>query len=314
MLLPIVIPSRPGIKQKRTFQKNKRATMVYEYTHEVADKRPLLRGRAMQENKNHNSNNNNINNNNSNSHAHTANNQHPQETFVLVNKANNNNKNNHETKPESPSGTEPAANSGEVDNFRSEIMSHQFSPPEENVDVHVETWSPEEISLDLVASAQDTNTDTARLPTPTDSNDSPTKDHNNSHAWVVVSLLSVVLLLMVIGLIARCVTRKRRIERKRSREVYEYLWNFDMEDVVVRKAATGGWHGTYKNGLASGENDVKTIVSAKTTKTSGTEESDVVEDEPLVDASPNKKRPIKFRPRVQTDIYLDSEENVFSPL
>ena len=51
------------------------------------------------------------------------------------------------------------------------------------------------------------------------------------------------------------VVRRRRAKRKMSEEVYTCLAEFDVEDMELTKAVTGGWHGTYKNRLAEGFND-----------------------------------------------------------
>jgi len=52
------------------------------------------------------------------------------------------------------------------------------------------------------------------------------------------------------------VVRRRRAKRKMSDQVYTHLAEFDVEDMELTKAVTGGWHGTYKNRLAEGFNDV----------------------------------------------------------
>ena len=41
--------------------------------------------------------------------------------------------------------------------------------------------------------------------------------------------------------------------------VYAYLQEFDVQDIDLRRAPTGGWHGTYRNALASGVNRHTTL-------------------------------------------------------
>ena len=47
--------------------------------------------------------------------------------------------------------------------------------------------------------------------------------------------------------------RKRAEENENA--TFEYLQNFDVEDVDLRRSPTGGWHGTYLNKLAYGVDD-----------------------------------------------------------
>merc|ERR1712087_178554 len=54
-----------------------------------------------------------------------------------------------------------------------------------------------------------------------------------------------------------------RISQKKKREateralVFSYLQGFDLEDIDLKQAATGGWHGTYIGSLANGVNSME---------------------------------------------------------
>mmetsp|Transcript_3093 Transcript_3093/g.8512 ORF Transcript_3093/g.8512 Transcript_3093/m.8512 type:complete len:972 (+) Transcript_3093:516-3431(+) len=55
-----------------------------------------------------------------------------------------------------------------------------------------------------------------------------------------------------LGVLYIC-SRKKREATERAL-VFSYLQNFDLEDIDVKQAATGGWHGTYVGNLAHGLN------------------------------------------------------------
>lgn len=56
----------------------------------------------------------------------------------------------------------------------------------------------------------------------------------------------------ILGVLYIC-SRKKREATERAL-VFSYLQNFDLEDIDVKQAATGGWHGTYVGNLAHGLN------------------------------------------------------------
>merc|ERR1712238_163224 len=49
-------------------------------------------------------------------------------------------------------------------------------------------------------------------------------------------------------------SKKKEKEATERALVFSYLQNFDLEDIDVKQAATGGWHGTYIGSLANGVN------------------------------------------------------------
>jgi len=78
---------------------------------------------------------------------------------------------------------------------------------------------------------------------------------------VLSTVIGVSVLIVVLGIIIvllRCVQRKRSTRKEQSSSaggtIYAYLQGFDVEDIDLRRAPTGGWHGTYCNHLAQGVN------------------------------------------------------------
>ena len=69
-----------------------------------------------------------------------------------------------------------------------------------------------------------------------------------------VIITSSVVALICFILAALWVCRKRHSEKKISQEVHMHLSKFDLGDVDLKRAITGGYHGVYKNGLAEGDN------------------------------------------------------------
>ena len=78
----------------------------------------------------------------------------------------------------------------------------------------------------------------------------------------LITVIGVSVLVVVLGIIIgvrRCVQRKRSTQNEPSssaggKMIYAYLQGFDVEDIDLRRAPTGGWHGTYCNHLAQGVN------------------------------------------------------------
>merc|ERR1719375_1288874 len=83
--------------------------------------------------------------------------------------------------------------------------------------------------------------------------------------WIVFSLI-----------VYRCFRRKieSRKERARKEGIYFYLQRFEVDDVDLRRAPTGGWHGTYVNKLAHGINDADSKSSSSSEETYLIESSD----------------------------------------
>ena len=78
----------------------------------------------------------------------------------------------------------------------------------------------------------------------------------------LITVIGVSVLVVVLGIIIgvrRWVQRKRSTQNEQSssaggKMIYAYLQGFDVEDIDLRRAPTGGWHGTYCNHLAQGVN------------------------------------------------------------
>merc|ERR1711992_134591 len=49
--------------------------------------------------------------------------------------------------------------------------------------------------------------------------------------------------------------KTKQEESTRKSCIFSYLQQFDVEDIDLRRAPTGGWHGTYVNKLAYGVNE-----------------------------------------------------------
>jgi hypothetical protein len=150
-----------------------------------------------------------------------------------------------------------------VGEFRQEIMNHHAGMHLDNGD---ETSVPE---TPVVSTAKTATI--APAPKHTDS---------NAHAISVLGVyggLAAVASMVVLVLFARLMARKRRAKRT-SRSVFTYISKFDVEDVDVKRAITGGWHGTYKNNLAEG-------VDSDSETDPGTDDDDeyFVDDEDAVD-------------------------------
>ncbi len=81
----------------------------------------------------------------------------------------------------------------------------------------------------------------------------------HSHAIDVFGTFAIVAAVAVIAIVLRSIILKRRAKRKLGKEVFKYILDFDVEDVDLTRAVTGGWHGTYKNNLREGiETDLDT--------------------------------------------------------
>jgi hypothetical protein len=77
------------------------------------------------------------------------------------------------------------------------------------------------------------------------------KHHNINHVGVFTTL-ALVLTVMGILVVSFSIIRKRRAKKRLGNQVFQYVTHFDVEDIDLTKAATGGWHGTYKNNLRDG--------------------------------------------------------------
>ena len=84
-------------------------------------------------------------------------------------------------------------------------------------------------------------------------------------ALIEVILLAVMftgLIIVIIGAFIIC--HLRRNARSKNKEtmkkcIYLYLQKFEVDDIGIRRAPTGDWHGNYINKLANGINEFQSI-------------------------------------------------------
>jgi hypothetical protein len=123
------------------------------------------------------------------------------------------------------------------------------------------------------------------------------------------------------------VARRRRSMRQK-RDIYQYLGGFNLEDIDMRPAITGGWHGQYKNNLAQGcDGDFENYSDsddASGSCNSGLDEDTIVllEQGDLSSPLESFKRPLPFTLLIgDRNIYLDEsnaadsdDEDIFAPV
>lgn len=73
---------------------------------------------------------------------------------------------------------------------------------------------------------------------------------------LVISIVSAIVCLITFFVLYRRRIIKKANEKKENAKkcIYPYLQQFDVDDIDLRRAPTGGWHGTYLNKLAYGVN------------------------------------------------------------
>ena len=81
--------------------------------------------------------------------------------------------------------------------------------------------------------------------------------------------------------------KKRRAEAQKS-SIFAALQQFDVEDIDLRRSPPGGWHGTYMNKLAYGQNDAD--VDTPTTKGSYKDNFSIDNEDDAVDEKLNEAK------------------------
>lgn len=87
---------------------------------------------------------------------------------------------------------------------------------------------------------------------------------NSKHSGYEVTLIVVAITALILAVMGAFVVYYiRKIKSKKEESVnkkciYPYLQNFEVDDIDIRRAPTGGWHGTYINKLAYGINEFET--------------------------------------------------------
>jgi hypothetical protein len=91
-------------------------------------------------------------------------------------------------------------------------------------------------------------------------------DPNNNYTPLLIAFGAVVVIiasLLLLEIATGTIMRKRRI-KKAEKAIFDHLTKFDVQDINLNTAETGGWHGTFHNLLAQGKvrdnkDDVETI-------------------------------------------------------
>ena len=173
-----------------------------------------------------------------------------------------------------PNGEETTGNSYEektidnnrnedVDTFRDEVIVHHANNGLRNrADVTGQDPSPK-VQVTTVSSLFSGSQAEVSVPTvttnPTLPSDTGTENANfltnlfadNNQA--MATYLAFVLGMIAVGCFFLVVQlARRRRKSKQKWEVHQYVAKFDIEDIDLRPAITGGWHAQYKNGLAQG--------------------------------------------------------------
>eukprot|EP00339_Tiarina_fusa_P025486 CAMPEP_0117006464 /NCGR_PEP_ID=MMETSP0472-20121206/6683_1 /TAXON_ID=693140 ORGANISM="Tiarina fusus, Strain LIS" /NCGR_SAMPLE_ID=MMETSP0472 /ASSEMBLY_ACC=CAM_ASM_000603 /LENGTH=1198 /DNA_ID=CAMNT_0004707937 /DNA_START=301 /DNA_END=3897 /DNA_ORIENTATION=+ len=98
----------------------------------------------------------------------------------------------------------------------------------------------------------------APVEAPTKPAPSPKKEKDEPNKILPVVLISIGALLLLCSLCVCCIrARKRAQDRNNQRKmlsIFKYLHAFDVDDIDIRRSPAGGYHGTYLNDLAHGEN------------------------------------------------------------
>merc|ERR1719405_361327 len=84
---------------------------------------------------------------------------------------------------------------------------------------------------------------------------------------LAIVLGTITTVIIILSSIVWFLRRKHKSKRDdlSKRSIYPYLTHFYINDMDLRKAPTGGWHGTYLNKLAIGVNDYDTDTSTNST-------------------------------------------------
>jgi len=127
-----------------------------------------------------------------------------------------------------------------------------------------------------------TNMTTTTTTTTTNTDHNDISDLSTYLAVLAGGIAVAIVLVFVVRCFLRHVRRKvqEQKEERQKKCVYPYLQNMDANDVDIRRAPTGGWHGTYLNKLADGVNKYETSKRSKSRYDDGDEDEEtiVIED------------------------------------
>jgi len=155
------------------------------------------------------------------------------------------------------------------------------------------------------------------------------KSDPNSEMINIYVAFFILMTAMTSFFLAREVARRRRSMRQK-RDIYQYLGGFNLEDIDMRRAITGGWHGQYKNDLAQGCEGGSDFVTysdsddGSMSDKSGLDEDTIVllEQGDLSSPLESMKRPLPGTLLIgDRNIYLDEsnagdsdDEDIFAPV
>ena len=86
----------------------------------------------------------------------------------------------------------------------------------------------------------------------------------DKHSGYEATLIGVAITAIILGVLGLFIVYYIRTFQSKKEEainkkcIYPYLQNFEVDDIDIRRAPTGGWHGTYMNKLAYGINEFET--------------------------------------------------------
>ena len=95
-------------------------------------------------------------------------------------------------------------------------------------------------------------------PKGSDGGDNTSIHKDSNYVPYLISVSVICLVILVAFFFVRCYKRKRS-ETDKKASIFTYLQQFAVEDIDLRKAPTGGWHGTYLHQLADGINTASHI-------------------------------------------------------
>ena len=141
------------------------------------------------------------------------------------------------------------------------------------------------------------------------------KDPTHHVLLITVSTFLIAASLLLLFITSRSILRQRR-SKKVKRSIYGHLLAFDVEDIDLNKAYTGGWHGTYQNLLAQGKErerdqdsvttDIESSSSSFRSHSSVLLQDSIFMDNPDLTTSPNTTSTSLF---CDIGYYSDSDDD-----
>lgn len=129
---------------------------------------------------------------------------------------------------------------------------------------------------------------------------------------VIATIIGLIVFALIVCYCFRTIVNSRK-ERSYKNGIYFYLQKFEVDDIDLRRAPTGGWHGTYVNKLAYGVNDADSKSSSSSEDTfiieSSSEDSDDDENDVIIITSTNDD--IEKGSRAVSNSRMAAEEGKF---